>query len=163
MILEYGKDNQFALSTVKIILSLIVAIILSIIVLPDWLVNYRPNLVVLVLIYWCLMRPEWVGLLAAFLVGLLMDAIQFNLLGHHVVSSLVVIYFVQRYRFGILSLPVLTQSLVVLLLLLVDLAVFTMVNLIWHDYPGQVTVWFSPLVGALLWFSWMGIAMRPRG
>lgn len=163
MILEYGRDNQFAFSTIKIILSLIVAIILSIVVLPDWLVNFRPNLVVLVLIYWCLMRPDSVGLLAAFLAGLLMDVIQFNLLGHHVVSSLVVIYLVQRYRTGILYLPVLTQSLVVLMLLLVDLAVFTMVNLVWHDYPGQVTVWFSPLVGALLWFSWMGMAMRPRG
>jgi rod shape-determining protein MreD len=51
-----------------IYLSLIVALVLMILPLPDWVQIYRPNWVALALIYWSMALPKRVGLwLSSFL------------------------------------------------------------------------------------------------
>lgn len=56
-----------------IYLSLVVAMVLMILPLPDWVQIYRPNWVALVLIYWSMALPKRVGLWFAFFSGIILD------------------------------------------------------------------------------------------
>ena len=71
-----------------IYLSLVVALVLMILPLPDWVQIYRPNWVVLVLIYWSMALPKRVGLWFAFFTGIILDASQGTLLGQHTLCLL---------------------------------------------------------------------------
>ena len=48
-----------------IVLSFIMAIMLTALPLPEWAVNWRPSWVAIVLIYWCMAVPDRVGILVA--------------------------------------------------------------------------------------------------
>ena len=69
-----------------ILFSFITALLLTIVVLPDWARPARPELVPMLLIYWCLMVPERVGVGTSWLIGLMMDVALGALLGQHALA-----------------------------------------------------------------------------
>ena len=73
--------------------SLVVALILMILPLPDWAQMYRPNWIALVLIYWSMALPQRVGLWYAFFCGIVLDTSLGTLLGQHTLALVVVVYF----------------------------------------------------------------------
>ena len=62
-----------------IVVTFIVAMLLSVVALPDsipWELGYlRPQWVVLVLIYWIIALPHRIGIVVAWLIGLLLDVL----------------------------------------------------------------------------------------
>ena len=69
-----------------IYVSLMVALILMILPLPDWAQMYRPNWMALVLIYWSMALPQRVGLWFAFFCGIVLDTSLGTLLGQHTLA-----------------------------------------------------------------------------
>jgi rod shape-determining protein MreD len=72
-------------------ISLIVALILMILPLPDWAQMYRPNWMALVLIYWSMALPRRVGLWFAFFSGIVLDTSLGTLLGQHTLALVIVV------------------------------------------------------------------------
>ena len=72
--------------------SLVVALILMILPLPDWAQIYRPNWVALVLIYWSMALPGRVGLWFAFFCGIVLDTLLGTLLGQHALALVIIIF-----------------------------------------------------------------------
>ena len=68
---------------VVIALSFIIALGLAKLPMPDWAELWRPSWVALVLIYWCIAVPERTGVIAGWVVGLLVDVMSGTLLGQH--------------------------------------------------------------------------------
>lgn len=66
-----------------IIVSFIIALMLTIFPLPSALAWYRPAWVLLVLMYWLITVPDRVGIVSSFFVGLLLDLLTGSLLGLH--------------------------------------------------------------------------------
>ena len=64
-----------------IVFTFIVALVLTIVPLPDGLAQVRPDWVGLVLIYWCLALPDRVSVGYGFMLGLLTDVLTGTLLG----------------------------------------------------------------------------------
>ena len=131
--------------------SVLCALALAIIPLPDLIKPLRPDWAVLAIIYWSLMSPGRIGLLSAFFLGLLLDTLSGALLGQHALAMLVVSYLVQRFHLRIRVFPIWQMSTTVLLLL----AVYQFL-LFWVDGVAGRTVavaerWAPVLVGALLW------------
>ncbi len=73
-----------------IVVSYLVALLLTIWPLPNWAEPFRPAWVVLATIYWCLFLPHRVGLLVTFGVGILVDTLTGSLLGEHALALLLV-------------------------------------------------------------------------
>lgn len=131
--------------------SLLCALALAIIPLPTVVQPFRPDWVVLVLIYWSLMAPGRVGLLSAFFLGVLLDTLSGALLGQHALALLAVAYITQRFHLRIRVFPIWQMSLTVLALL----AVYQFL-LFWVDGVAGRTVLgvergAPVLMGALLW------------
>ena len=63
-----------------IALSLVVALMLTALPMPDWAAMWRPAWVALVLIYWCMAAPTYAGVLMGWMLGLFLDVLSGTLL-----------------------------------------------------------------------------------
>ncbi|MEH6580369.1 MAG: rod shape-determining protein MreD [Halioglobus sp.] len=70
--------------------SFLVASILAVVSLPEWLLWARPEWVALVLIYWTIALPHRVGLFTGLIVGVGLDAIEGAVFGQNAFSLMIV-------------------------------------------------------------------------
>jgi rod shape-determining protein MreD len=131
--------------------SLLFALALAIMPLPDVAQALRPDWVALVVIYWSLMAPGRLGLLSAFFLGMILDTLSGALLGQHALALLCVAYLALRFHLRIRVFPIWQMSLTVMGLL----AGYQFL-LFWVDGVAGRTVtgverWAPVLVGAILW------------
>jgi rod shape-determining protein MreD len=75
-----------------IYISLLIALMLSALPLPENLQWWRPEWVVLVLLYWIVALPNRVGLGAAWILGILLDVLEGSLLGLNALALTIVAY-----------------------------------------------------------------------
>ena len=75
-----------------IFLSFFIAYLLAIVPLPEWAMNYRPEWVPMVLIYWTMALPYRVGIGSAWAVGLVLDVLEGSTLGVNALALVVVAY-----------------------------------------------------------------------
>jgi len=131
--------------------SLLFALALAIIPLPEVAQTLWPDWVALVVIYWSFMSPGRLGLLSAFFLGLMLDALSGALLGQHALALLSVAYLALRFHLRIRVFPIWQMSITVMGLL----AIYQFL-LFWVDGVAGRTVegaerWAPVLVGGLLW------------
>jgi rod shape-determining protein MreD len=75
-----------------IALSIIFAVLLSVIPVPfDWRI-WRPEFVALLVVYWATYSPEHFGVFSAWLCGILLDVVSLATLGEHALGLMVVAY-----------------------------------------------------------------------
>ena len=94
--------------------SLLVALFLQLVALPDSVAAARPLWLPLVLVYWALAEPRIPSLIAAFLLGLALDVLYNTILGQHAAGFVLLVYFMARLR-GVFVLFPLWQSTVALI------------------------------------------------
>jgi rod shape-determining protein MreD len=139
--------------------SLVVALILMILPLPDWAQMYRPNWIALVLIYWSMALPNRVGLWFAFFSGIILDASFGTLLGQHALALVVVTFFNLNFYQRIRVLALAQQAIYVLALLLINQVVVAWVEGI-LGRPTPLSAYFvAPLVGMMIW-PWVFVILR---
>ena len=141
-----------------IVLSVLAALVLSVLPLPEALVWFRPYWLALVLIYWVVEAPDQVGMGVAFALGLVQDLLLGGLLGQHALSLVIIAYITARMRNRMRFFPLWQQALVVLALLLNDRVIYTWIHtLAGHGWPVWQVVW-APLVAMALW-PWVFLAL----
>jgi rod shape-determining protein MreD len=69
-----------------IILTFLLATLLSIIPMPEWLIWARPEMLALVLINWAIAQPHRVGIFTGLVLGVLMDVLEGAVLGQNALS-----------------------------------------------------------------------------
>ena len=114
--------------------SLLVALLLGLVPMPDVLQPLRPYWLALVLAYWVLEAPDKVGLGVAFLLGLLAD-----------------LAFLDRFRARLRFFPMSQQALAIGGLLFNDRVVAMAVHLVLGEVQLPWAFWAAPLVGMVLW------------
>jgi rod shape-determining protein MreD len=142
-----------------ILASFCVALVLTILPLPDWAQPYRPQWVTLVLIYWTLALPHRVGVGIGFLNGIALDVLTGTLLGQHALGLSIVAFATLKLHQRVRVFPLWQQSLVVLVLLVVEhlLALWVMGAI--KEKPPGLVYWAVPPIGALLW-PWIFVILR---
>ena len=73
--------QQKAHATWVIVFSFFIAYLLAIVPFPEWAMNYRPEWVPMVLIYWVMALPYRIGIGSAWIVGLVLDILEGSILG----------------------------------------------------------------------------------
>jgi rod shape-determining protein MreD len=125
-----------------IIFTFIIALLLTVIPLPDSVRYLRPDWVGLVLIYWCMALPDRVGVTTGWFAGLMVDMLTGTLLGQHALSLTMIAWLTQKFHQRLRLVPVWQQSLTVLVLLVL------------HQL---LALWISRIIGrpGAPWFFWM--------
>jgi rod shape-determining protein MreD len=136
---------------IVIVLSFAVALLLTIIPLPDGLRPLRPDWVSLTLIFWCLVLPYRISVGTGFLVGLLLDVLSGTLLGQHALSLSLIAYLCVRLHQRIRVYPMWQQALTVMVFLVMhQLLTLWIDSVIGRPMPSLV-YWLPSLIGATLW------------
>jgi rod shape-determining protein MreD len=134
-----------------ILLSIMAAVFLSLLPLPEMLVPFKPYWVAMVLIYWTLETQDMVSLGLAFLIGLVLDILSGSLIGLHALSLVVMIFLVQRFRSRLRFFPPWQQALSVLGLLVNDRIILIWITVLLGEPLPTWEYWLPPLVGMALW------------
>lgn len=134
-----------------ILASFIIAFLLTTIPLPGWLADWRPAWVVMMVIYWCIVLPERVGVAIAWVLGLLLDVYIGTLLGQNALGLSVIAYLTLRLHKQIRIFPPLQQSVLICIYLLLFQFFTLWVRGITGVPPQHWTFWAPVLSSMLLW------------
>ncbi len=146
-----------------IITTLLIAMVLTIMPLPELIQPLRPYWVALVLIFWCLETQGIISLGAAFLLGLGLDLLTGSLLGMHALGLVIMTYLVTRFRPRLRFFPPWQQALSVLALLINDQIIVVWIVTLRGDSLPTLSYWLAPVVGMVLW-PWLFLLLdRYRG
>jgi rod shape-determining protein MreD len=139
-------------------LSIGLALLLSAIPLPGAIAFFKPFWIALILIYWAIEAPDYLGLGFAFLLGLALDVLSGTLLGEHALRLVFVVYIVGRFQRRLRFYPIWQQALFVLVLLLNDrLVSLWIASLSGHPLPDY-RYWLSPILSTALW-PWLNLLL----
>ena len=125
---------------------------------PDWLGWLRPVWVGLVLFYWVMEVPHRIGLVAAWLVGLLVDVLQADPLGLNAVLLSSITYFGWRFYERLRMYGRLQQGGVICLLLMATEAA-RMIVLGLADGRGFSGNWVWPALASFLAWPFVAFAL----
>ncbi|NWO05573.1 MAG: rod shape-determining protein MreD [Alteromonadaceae bacterium] len=133
------------------VLSVVVALVLSISLFPvDWLA-FRPEWLGLVVFYWTFRAPAQFGVLLAGCLGLLLDSLEGTALGINAAAMAVIAFLVLAMHQRLRMYPLPQQCLVVFLILGTNqMLVHFLKQLVGADSPGFVYLW-PAATGALVW------------
>lgn len=134
-----------------VLLTIVAAIVLSMLPLPAMLEPLKPYWVALVVIYWSLETRAVISLGMAFLVGILVDIFSGSLLGQHALSLVVMVFLVQRFRSRIRFFPPWQQALSVLGLLVNDRIILIWIGALMGEPLPTLKYWLPPLIGMAVW------------
>ena len=111
----------------------------------------KPDFLALLLLYWCIQAPRYVGVGAAWMLGLLMDVGDATLFGQHALAYAVLAYGAEYFRRRVLRFPVWQQAAQVAVLLGLCAAIVLLIRVAGGAPLPRWTYTVPPLSGALLW------------
>jgi len=134
-----------------IVLTIIVALLLSELPLPAVIAPYQPEWVILVLIYWSMALPERIGVGSAWFTGLLLDVLRDTLLGQYALAFALTVFITSRLYQRIRNFPLQQQVITIFILMLIHTSL-----VIWIKALSGLNVNFSmalvpALISALFW------------
>ncbi len=140
-------------------LTFLVSMGLTILPLPYWAIWFRPDWVLLVVIYWTLTCPDEVGVGIAWLVGFLLDILLASMLGEHALALSLVAYFCAKFHLRVNLLSFWRKVTVIFLLILLYKSVLFWVQGAIGQLPDYRIYWLSTLTSLLAW-PWAFILLR---
>ena len=138
-------------SRVFIQLSFLAALILSIFPLPENLLAFNPQWLVLIAAYWGITSPEKAGLVTSWIWGLLLDVALGTHLGIHAISLSLVSYMAVILHLRLRMYPIWQQSLFIWLLAGLDKLVTLQLSNIFNNIEVSWNYWYTTLATALIW------------
>ena len=132
-------------------ISFVVALLLGLLPMPDFLQPLRPYWLALILAYWVIEAPDNVGLGVAFIVGVVADLMYGGLLGEQALRLVIMTFILQRFRARLRFFPLSQQALAIGVLLLNDRIVATALHMALGEPVLPWNYWWAPLLGMLLW------------
>ena len=117
-----NKSNK---NQLWIYLSLVLAMVVDNFVFPQSILQWKPLLTLLVLIYWNMALPDKVGILEALFFGLIMDLLNGSILGLHGLLFVLITYMCQRFFYQFRVSPIWQQSVILFFLFFIFKMTFT--------------------------------------
>jgi len=145
-----------------VVASLIITLILTVLPMPHWAAELRPQWVALTLIFWSLTQPERVGIFWAFGTGVLLDVVSGTVLGQNALALSVVVYLAIQLHQRIRIFPLWQQAVSVWVLLLVERLLTVWILGATGAPTPTLWYWVPTFFGMVLW-PWLSLLLRDLG
>ena len=132
-----------------ITLSLLLSIILTISTFP--LGYFSPDWIHLFLIYWILATPGSIGLVTAWVIGLLVDVVLGSTLGVNALVYSLIGYLIFKSYMVIRYLTVLQQAILILFLLLLKVTLILWIDDMMGTSNYTTSLYWTPVISSLAW------------
>ena len=142
----------------------VIALMLAMAPMPDWAEPFRPDWVVLTLIYWSITFPSSYSVGTAWIAGLVLDVAHGTLLGQHALALSVIIYITVKFHLQLRQFPLLQLMATVFAALALYRFILFWVNGVAGIAAPAVMYWGPVITGALIWplVSVMLVGARQR-
>lgn len=149
MIMRPGQPLLLPANPVFIWGTLLLALVANMV--PFGRVAWMPDFLALVLVFWSVHQPLRVGIIAAFIFGLVMDVHQTALLGQHALAYTILSYFAITIHRRLLWFTVPSQAVQVLPLFAAAHAIELGIRMLGGGvFPGPIVL-LAPVLEATLW------------
>lgn len=133
------------------VISISIALLLTIVPMPNWLESFRPDWIVLTCVYWAMTFPRSYSIGSAWIVGLSIDVAQGTLLGQHALAISAVIYFTVRFHLLFRQFPIpQLMATVFAMLVMYQFILFWTNGVAGIDSP-MIVYWGPVVIGAIIW------------
>ncbi len=134
-----------------IIVTILLALMLTLVPLPEALDPLRPDWVMLILIYWAMTAPSSYNVGSAWVIGILLDVAQGTLLGQHALALCVVVYITIKFHLLMRVFPLLQLTATVFALLALYQFLLFLINGVAGVTASAIDYWASVITGAIVW------------
>ncbi len=141
------------------IVTLLVALMLEVISLPESLIWYRPEWVLLVMLYWVIALPFRIGVGVAWFLGLMVDLLRGGVIGQHSLTYVIIVYTCATFCKRLRMYYPWQQGLFICMLISVDQLVGFWIDHYIDDVKPTLMIFISALVTGFLW-PWSFIILR---
>ncbi len=157
---KLGKHHGGWIITVTFLL----AALLTVLPLPEWMESYRPEWVALVVIYWVMALPDRIGLLTAWVSGFFLDVVEGSLLGMNALALALVAYLALSLYQRMRMFTAVQQSSTVLILVGIhQLLSFWVLTANSQNTAPNLIFMISALSSAIVWpFVFLGLRFLRR-
>lgn len=132
-------------------LTLALAFTVNLLPLSGFVLAIRPDFFALVLLYWAIHQPRWIGIGMAWACGLLTDVVEANLFGQHALAYAILGFAASYFHRRVLRFPLWQQALHVLGLLIVAQLVVLVLRLMSGATVPTAAMVLSSVSSALIW------------
>jgi len=137
--------------TAVIILSFVIALMLTVMPLPDWAEEIRPQWVVLVLIYWAMALPQRVSVGSGWVMGLLLDVVNDAVLGQHALALAFIAFLTAHLHQRLRVFPQSQQAIVILVFCVIYNLITLWIKGITGTAPSVWLIVIPSFTTALVW------------
>ena len=134
-----------------IIVSFVVALMLSIIDLPTWAEEIRPQWIVLVLIYWAMALPQRISVGAGWVVGLLLDVSNSAILGQNALALAFIAFLTAHLHQRLRVFPFWQQTIVIFVFCIIFNLIVLWIKGISGSAPSVWLIITPSFTSALFW------------
>ena len=142
-----------------ILLSFMLALMLTEMPMPEVFEWGRPQWVALVLIYWVAALPHRVGPWYGWMIGLLLDILQGSLLGIHALSLALIAAIIHSLHLRFRMYPLWQQALLVLVMVGIYQQLLNWGQMLQGARTDSLLFLFPSLVSAFIW-PWLFVLLR---
>lgn len=134
-----------------IVLSLIIALMLTIMPLYTWAEEIRPHIVLMVVMYWAMALPHRVNIGVAWVMGLLLDVSYDAVLGQYALALALIAFFTVNLHQRLRVFPLWQQAIVVFVFAVIYSLIVLWIKGITGNAPSVWTIITPSFTTALLW------------
>jgi len=134
-----------------VIVTILIALMLMMIPLPNWAESFRPDWVMLILIYWAMMLPRTWSVGYAWIIGIVLDVAQGTLLGQHAVALCFIVFITVRFNLLLRVFPVSQLTATVFVLLALYQFLLFWINGVAGVTAPAIDYWAPVISGTVIW------------
>ena len=134
-----------------VIITIVVALMLMVLPLPERVEPFRPDWVALTLIYWAMMLPRRWSIGTAWIIGILLDVAQGTILGQHALALCVIVFVTVRFHLLMRVFPMQQLTATIFALLALYQFLLFWINGVAGISVAPVHYWAPVIVGTILW------------
>ena len=140
-----------AVGRLPVVVSICIALMLMLLPLPDSISAFRPDFVVLTLVYWAMMLPRSWSVGSAWIVGLLLDVAQGTILGQHALALCLIVFVTVRFHLLMRVFPMSQLTATVFALLALYQFLLFWINGVANISAPAISYWAPVITGTILW------------
>ena len=143
--------NDRATRNLPVIVTLIIALMLTMVPMPDAVSAFRPDWVALVVIFWVMSVPRSYSVGVAWFAGILVDVTQGTLIGQHALALCAIAYIAVKFHLLMRVFPLLQLTATIFALLALYQFLLFWINGVAGVHAPSVTYWGPVIIGTLIW------------
>ncbi|MDJ0917094.1 MAG: rod shape-determining protein MreD [Woeseiaceae bacterium] len=144
-------SSRSSIGTFGMLMSVLAALALTIMPLPAAIESFRPDWIMMMLIYWAIVAPQKYSVGTAWLVGIVMDVAQGTMLGQHALTMCLIVFVTIRFHLQMRVFPLTQLTLTVMAMLCVYQFLLFWINGVAGVTAPAIVYWGPVITGTLIW------------